>query len=57
MLIDDGQCVIEVIYTSGYKTDTASLLEIGNAAEQVMKKCIDPPNDPTRGGHVAKVGM
>lgn len=49
MLIDDGQCVIEVIYTSGYRTDSASLLDIGNAARQVMKKCIDLPNDPIRG--------
>ena len=57
MLTDDGQCVIEVIYTSRYRTDSASLLDIGNAAEQVMKKCIDLPNDPTRGGHIKRVGM
>lgn len=57
MPIDDGRCVIEVIYTSGYKTDSASLLEIGSAAEQVMKKCVDSPNDPARGGHIARVGM
>lgn len=30
--------------------------DINVAAEKVMKMCIDTPNDPARGGRIAKVG-
>ena len=39
-----------------HESDEASMSEIANAAEQVMRKCVDPPG-PTRGGVVGKLGM
>lgn len=57
MLIDDGQCVIDITnYQSGF-SDFASFLEIRYAAEQVLQKCIDPVSSPATGGFVANVGM
>ena len=57
VLIDDGRCVIDVIYNQGRSSDLASLFDIAVAAEQVMKKCLDPPNKLTSGGTIKRIGM
>ena len=54
---DDGRCVIDVVQSQYGSSDLASLLDIGNAAEQVMMKCIDPISAPATGGYVSNVGM
>lgn len=55
--LDDGQCVIDLIQHLEQGSDFASFLEIRNAAEGVIKKCIDPLSSPAQGGFVANVGM
>ena len=57
MLVDDGQCVIDLVNYQPHVSDFASFLEIRYAAEQVSKKCIDPVSSPAKGGFVANVGM
>ena len=55
--VDDGKCVVDLMAKSqDQNQDSASLLEISKAAERVMQKCVDVPNDPTMGGCVGKVG-
>lgn len=39
-----------------HNSDSASFLELRNAAEQVMKKCVDPLSSPATGGFVANLG-
>ena len=56
MLIDDGQCAIDVVSYHPQNSDFASPLEIRSAAERVMEKCIDPVGSPAKGGFVANVG-
>ncbi|KAF6219098.1 hypothetical protein HO133_004923 [Letharia lupina] len=53
---DDGQCVIDITNYQAHNSDFASLLEISHAADQVLKKCIDPLGGPAEGGFVANVG-
>ena len=55
--IDDGQCVIDVLNYQSYSSDFASFLEIRYAAEQVLKKCVDPVSSPAKGGFIGHVGM
>ena len=56
--VDDGQCVVDLMaHSQDQSSDSASLLDISKAAERVMQKCIDSPNNPTKGGCVGKVGM
>ena len=55
--IDDGQCVIDVIPRQDHSSDLASFLEIKNAAEIVIEKCIDSLSSPAQGGFVGNVGM
>ena len=54
---DDGLCVIDVVIRQDSTSDFASFSEIKEAAEKLMRQCIDPLSSPAKGGFIGDVGM
>ena len=54
--IGDGKCVIDVVHDDQQSFDFATFLDITNAAEEVMKACVDLPRTPSAGGYIGGIG-